>query len=67
MRKLLEHSFEGETFGTVGVNVDVIKAAGMLWLKPITALIRVRSLNTVIFLVSNVCSVPSQPVEIRVQ
>ena len=27
MRVLLEHSFEGETFGTVGVNVDVIKAS----------------------------------------
>ena len=27
VRVLLEHSFEGETFGTVGVNVDVIKAS----------------------------------------
>jgi 2-isopropylmalate synthase len=27
VRVLLEHTFEGETFGTVGVNVDVIKAS----------------------------------------
>ena len=27
VRVYLEHSFEGEIFGTVGVNVDVIKAS----------------------------------------
>ena len=27
VRVYLEHSFEGETFGTVGVNVDIIKAS----------------------------------------
>ena len=27
VRVYLEHSFQGETFGTVGVNVDIIKAS----------------------------------------
>jgi hypothetical protein len=27
VRVYLEHSFEGEIFGTVGVNVDIIKAS----------------------------------------
>jgi 2-isopropylmalate synthase len=27
VRVYLEHSFQGESFGTVGVNVDIIKAS----------------------------------------
>ena len=63
VRVLLEHSFEGETFGTVGVNVDVIKASWNALVEAYHyALIRVRSLNTSnLPLVSNsVPAVPSQ-------